>query len=654
MKNFSPETDHLVPWFLQDGNKAIGAYLSKSHYVIADFETTNLDNGLAINPDNQLVLACWTVVKDGTETDKYKFGDEYDQQELLDDINEADFFVAQNSKFELQWLDRCGLDTHDVLVYDTMTAEWVIQGNKRAQFNLDAIAARYGLGQKESMVSKLIKQGVNPADIPRSWLLPYCQQDVELTHDVMLKQFDIIDKLDLWHIVLQRNIVIPVLADIELQGLHLDPRRVAEEEERLQSVIEELGEQLDEITGGINLGSPKQLAKLLYEDLKFAYPKDNGGKEMLTPGGDPSTSIDALAKLKVETKEQQKFLDLYKEYNFASSALSKNVSFFKKVCDQKDGKFFGQLNHCRTVNHRLASSGVKIKFKGEKVAKAPQIQNLPRKYKPMFTTPDDDYVVTEYDGSQIEFRVAADEGHDEQAESDIVNGVDIHSFTRDTMNAAYLEHGIRKEIDRQGAKPQTFAPLYGAFGKDAAEQAYAVAFRKKYHGIHETQQNWALTVADKKQLITPYGLIFYWPHAKMHNSGYVSYSTEIFNLPISGLATAEIIPLALAFFWHRSRETRTKIWNTVHDSIIVLNHKEEQDYVTEIAKQAMTLDVYKFLKEVYMYDFKVPLGLGMKTGTHWGESKEEFKWDVWPDGNERLQVERDKKIELIYDTRRNK
>lgn len=654
------ETDRHLPWWL--GNKGIEAYKRRDNYVVLDFETTNNTNGLAIDSSNDIVLACWTVVKDGKRIDKHVFGDEYAMSELLEDVRAADFIVAQNAKFELQWLDRCGLDLREVFVYDTMPSEWVIQGNRKVQYNLDAMAHRYGLGGKESLVSKLIKMGVNPAYIPRSWLLSYCRTDVSVCENVFLAQCDVIDRENLWHLVLTRNLAVPVLADIERQGLTLDRDKVYEEEARLQRVLSTVGAQLDEITGGINLGSPKQLGELLYDRMGFAEPRDNAGKIIKTDGGKRSTSEDSIYRLEATTELQLKFKELYKEYNLASTLLTKNVAFFKKVCEQRDGRFYGSLNQCRTANHRLASSGIKMDFAGpDKVTKkgivttivtlAAQIQNLPRQYKKLFTVNDPDYEVTEYDGSQIEFRVAAELGHDKQAESDIVNGVDIHSFTRDTMNAAYIEHGIQKEIDRQGAKPQSFAPLYGAFGKDAAEQAYARAFRQKYHAIYQTQQDWALTVADEKKLTTPYGLTFHWPNAKMHRSGYVSFSTEIFNLPISGFATGEIIPIALIHFWYRIKGTRARVFNTVHDSIIVRNHKDEIEQVTDIAKQSMTHDVYRYLQEVYSYAFTVPLGFGMKTGSHWGVSTDEFKWDVWPDGHERKQVERDKKVTLIYDTR---
>src|SRR5690606_2166421 len=140
-------------------------------------------------------------------------------------------------------------------------------GNIKVPYNLDDTARRYKLGAKESLVSKLIKLKVCPSVIPRSWLLRYCDIDVDLCHNIFKAQQARIEEEELWHIILQRNLVIPVLSDIELQGLELDKEAVYEEYEKLTATVEDLGKQLDEITGGINLGSPKQLQVLLYDTL---------------------------------------------------------------------------------------------------------------------------------------------------------------------------------------------------------------------------------------------------------------------------------------------------------------------------------------------------------------------------------------------------
>src|SRR5690606_31943808 len=158
-------------------------------------------------------------------------------------------------------------------------------------------------------------------------------------------------------------------------------------------VVEELGERLDEVTGGINLNSPKQLAKLLYEDLGFTKVRDRKGNEI------SSTAEPILVQLKPETEEQRKFLEYYFEYNKANTLLSKTLTYLKGVCDHMDGKFYGRIVQCRTKTHRLAGGGIKTIFPGEKKEVGIQLQNLPRQYKNLFTSHDEDYVVVEADGA---------------------------------------------------------------------------------------------------------------------------------------------------------------------------------------------------------------------------------------------------------------
>ena len=644
------ELDFKPPWFL--GEAGIDAYIRMDNYVVLDFETTNKTTGSATDPDNKLVLACWTVVRDGKEVDKYQFGDEYEMQALLDDIAKADFIVAHNCQFELTWLARCGLDLRSVLCYDTMVMEWVIAGNQKMPFNLEDTAKRYGLDGKASLVSMLIKMKVCPSNIVQSWLLRYCKVDVAQCHGIFKAQHTKLTNLDLWHIALSRNLTIPVLADIQMQGLQLDADAVKTEEIKLRGVVNELGEELDKITGGINLGSPKQLGIFLYDTIKFAQLRDRDGEVLKTPSGGRPTSEDIVFQLQPETDEQRRFLELYKEYNKASTLLTKNLNFFALVCEHLGGVFHGAIGHCRTTTHRLASSAIKLLFPGRKTETGAQLQNLPRQFKGLFTCHDPDYENLEADGAGMEFRIATILGKDKQGEYDIVNGTDVHAFTRDTMNAAYEKHKIDKMIDRQEAKSSTFTPLFWGMGKDPAEAEYAEAFKKKYAGIYEAQKKWTLSVAANKKLVTDYGMIFYWPKSKMYNSGYVKYTTEIVNIPIQGLATAEVIPVALVHFWHRTAGMPIYIWNTVHDSIVSRVHKDYMDVAKQLSKVAMTTDVYKFFKEVYHFEFDTcPLGVGLKHGTHWGKSNKEEIYDVWPDGNERYTVEENKVKTIVYDTR---
>lgn len=139
-------------------------------------------------------------------------------------------------------------------------------------------------------------------------------------------------------------------------------------------------------------------------------------------------------------------------------------------------------------------------------------------------------------------------------------------------------------------------------------------------------------MVNNKKLRTPYGMEFFWPDTKMDKSGYINNTTSIYNYSIQGLATAEIIPITLVLFWHLTRDLNIMVVNTVHDSIISKVHKNAVDEYKELSVYCFTTGVYAFLKEVYNYQFQVPLGCGIKVATHWGDTKEELSFDVYPDG----------------------
>lgn len=639
MSNLVEQTDANLPWFLlhDDPEKLYksGTYLS------LDFETDTEEVGSPLHEPNDIVLACWTIRDSNGKLLKraHKFGGIYEQQELLDDISKVDFIIAHNLKFELQWLRRCGLDLHDVLGYDTMLAQWVIDGNRKGKGfirKLGYLSRKYGLKGKVDLVAGLIDKGVTTRDIPPSWLLEYCYADVEAATDLFKAQWAELDKLKLWHLVHVRNLTCSVLADIEFEGMRLDAEKV--EQEYIQTIKkrDELGAKLAEMTGGINLNSPKQLAVYLYDKLGLDEPRDYRGKPIRTGGGARTADSKALATLKPSTDEQRLFLSTYKEYNKQVSLLEKNLEYFKLTCDQKDSLFRGLLKQNVVQTHRLASGGIPIVFKGHKKSKSVQLQNIPREYKSLFWSGDDDYVILEADSSQLEFRVAVDLGKDKLGLKEIEDGVDIHSYTAKVL----LENGDPEIVSlpenkrRQESKKSTFRPLYGGGSGSPALVAYCEFFKDKYKGISSTQRGWALKAVDNKQFTTPYGMIFYFPHTKMQRSGYITNTTSIYNYPVQGFATGEIIPIALVYFWHRTRHMPVHIFVTVHDSIVSKVHKDSVDDVIPIAKQCLTMDVYEFLERVYKYNFKVPLGLGIKYARNWGASKEEYKWDVWPDGRE--------------------
>lgn len=599
-----------------------------ARYVVLDFETT-LGNGnpSAANPEAEIVLACWTVVENGKLTHKFVKGHEWDMDELVRDCTMADFVVAQNAKFEAGWLKRCGLDLYNTLFYDTMLAEWVLNGNQKEQLNLSSLAIKHKIGSKFDLVSALIKAGVCPSTIREDWLLEYCENDVLITHRIFRKQVPLLVKRKLLPLLHVRNMASTVLADIEMFGMDLDPVRVLSEYTTSLRRRNRLAMELMVITDGINLNSGKQVGDFLYDVLKFDELTERG-QPIRTATGIRGSSNDVIKKLRVKTPEQRKFIDMYEEFNSLDSVITKNLRFFYLVVKQQAGNFKAKLQQGVTVTHRLSSAGIPTLFEGESKKKSVQFQNLPREYKPLFWAGDENYLIGECDGAQLEFRVAADVCRDPVATQEIIDGSDIHSVTAQVLTDA------GEPTTRQQAKASTFAPLYGGMGKTKAQKAYAEFFKEKYRGISSTQWDWCMRVAADKQVTLPWGMIFYWPEARLDpRNGRLNVGTQVHNYPVQSFATGDIIPISLICFWHRAKGSSIQIINTIHDSIVARLKKGDEQLFEDISARALTVDVFKFLKLVYNYEFVVPLGAGIKVSRNWADTKNERTYNVFSDGS---------------------
>lgn len=614
----SPSTNsNLIPEFVSSPNPDL--YLT-GRYMVLDFETTAIDKGSALNPHNKLVMAAWKVYEQDENgpiliSARYTIGDEYEQQALLRDLSTVDFIVAQNAKFELQWLSRCGyvIGTHPV--YDTMVAEWVLSSNRNYRLDLDSLANRYKIGNKSRLIKLMITGGISPENIPRSLLVRYCLRDVSITQDVMAAQLRLLRGTRLLPIVYTRCLVTLALADIEGNGICLDPGRVQEEYERMVLEYAALQSELDAMCGGINFNSTKQLGEFLYDTLQFEeLTSPRTGEPIRTKGNARKTDSATLAALVAKTEEQRKFLELRMRSGKVRAAISKTLDFFMGVCKEKNGIFYGELQQGRTKTGRLSSAGRRLQFEMFDKPKSCQFQNLPNQYKPLITTRHKDWLVAEVDGSQLEFRVGGHLGRDQQILSDIVHKEDIHSCTAKALTDA------GEPTSRRAAKASTFKPMYGGTRGSPAVEAYCKFFAEKYHELNTAQRNWALEAADRKEIETEWGMRFYFPDVRVDRRGYIIGQQQVFNYPIQAFATAEIIPIALVFFWCRTRGAKLIITNTVHDSIVCEVPPDEIELFQLAAVKSLTEDVYDYLDKCYNVRLTVPLGVGMKFGTHWSES----------------------------------
>jgi DNA polymerase I-like protein with 3'-5' exonuclease and polymerase domains len=604
-----------LPWYLDVSGQPWSRYSDGLVPVLTvDLETTNLDKGDPLNPDNRLVKI---GVKLNDQPVISNAGDAFDILEELE--GKAVVFVAHHAKFELAWLNREGFNTSQWLPWDTMIAEFVISGNRGWELGLGAVAQRYGLGSKGRAVDRMMKAGVCPSQMPAAWVKERVEWDVEKTYALFLKQRATVFREGLERVLFTRCILTPVLAHVESYGMTLDADRVREEHDRLvKRRIELLGE-LNVIAKGRKLKGP-QLAKLVYEDLKFKELTNYRGEPIRTDTGQPSTAADTLMALKASTPEQKRFLELFKEYNSVDSAISKYLAFYLGVVNERGGRFFANFSQTVVRTHRLSSSGKPIRFADGK-KRSVQFHNQPKVYKRLFRARPG-YHISAADGSQLEFRVAGSLAHDAQVLNDVVTGADIHRYTASEIFDVE-EHEVTKS-QRDKAKSRTFKPLYGGNRGTKREMEYYEAFRKKYRTMFNTQMGWVHTVLKEKVLRIASGLKFYWPDTRMQNSGYITNTPSIFDYPVQSLATADIIPVGLVYtFWTvLAQGLDCKLINTVHDSIEAEVKEADIDKYHEVVVQCMLDRTYEYLEAVYGLTLYVPLGVAYKSGTHWGDGDE--------------------------------
>ena len=615
-----------------------------TNYVCLDFEidTSFGDFGHPVHPENQMLLACWSL---GPGHPRYEelgkvytiWGNEYELGPLIKDLYAADFMVAHNAKYELGWLHRCGFDIASTPVFDTKIAEYVLSGNLKINTSLDSCVRRRGGRCKDPVVDHMMQAGVNPVDIPRPWLSGRCIQDVQTTEDLYLDQVIHLARTNRLGVMTVRCALTPVLADMELQGMKLDDERVRDEYERESENEKELFIQLEDMMSPLSPTSKKDLGQYIYEILKVEELRKNGKPLRTAKKDEYLTDIGTLEKLKLTNKKQKEYFELYFSWNKSKQRIGKYLDFYLAVCNQQDGVFYAQFNQTVSATHRLTSSGERIKFehvvddKGNVKEGRTQFQNQPREYKRMYRAKEDGWLISEEDGSGLEFRGAGIVGHCQQIKDDI-NDPDFDPHRRSaSFKFDIPEDEVTKE-QRTAGKEITFKPLFGGESGSARDKVYFEAFKERYSDLVETQETWLMYAMNDKMLTLPWGMRFYFPYIKppSKSGGYIPERAQIFNAPIQSFATADIIPIQATIMWHLIRWNGYSPYmimvNTVHDSVITEVHPDYQEQYKDIVTLSWKL-VYQFIGSVYgsavlqMME-GMPLGTEIQLGTHWGSGPE--------------------------------
>jgi len=307
---------------------------------------------------------------------------------------------------------------------------------------------------------------------------------------------------------------------------------------------------------------------------------------------DKTTLESMLSSLKGEAKE---FVELYVRYSALRTYLSTFVEGMENNVDTNDF-IHPEFMQCVTATGRLSSRN-------------PNFQNMPRgstfRIRKVVESRFEGGSIIEGDYSQLEFRVAGFLANDSQIYKDVKEGVDVHSYTASVIGC-----------DRQTAKADTFKPLYGGTTGTLEQQKYYRAFKKKYEGVTDWHEDLQKEAVQTKEIILPSGRRYCFPDTQWTKWGTATNRTAICNYPVQGFATADILPCCLVDLEKRLRPYKSLICNTVHDSIVIDCHPDEEEQVVAILKFSM-LGVAADLKKRYKINYLMPVEIEIKKGENW-------------------------------------
>ena len=353
---------------------------------------------------------------------------------------------------------------------------------------------------------------------------------------------------------------------------------------------------------GYHLVAGKELAGLKFKPPGPKWASANG----FSTSKQNLETLEKAARVKGMT-DAVDFLSKVRRLSAVDTYLSSFVDGIRMHTKQ-DGKL-----HVRLTQH-MTSTG---RFSG----RDPNMQNMPRggtfPVKKVFVSRFAGGKIMEADFAQLEFRAAAYLSQDGVAIEEVSTGFDVHSYTAQVITDA------GQPTDRQTAKAHTFAPLYGAtgFGRTAAEAEYYTHFTEKYQGIADWHSRLAKEAIATGKITTPSGREFAFPDVVRKPNGRVSYFTQIKNYPVQSFATADIVPIALLHIDKLLDGMQSCVVNTVHDSIVIDVHPDEERRVIDIIQQT-NKELPDLITIRWGLVFNVPLELEAKIGPNWLDTKD--------------------------------
>lgn len=399
-----------------------------------------------------------------------------------------------------------------------------------------------------------------------------------------------------------REIELPlseVLASMEREGIALDSEGLARFGEEILPKISELQKRVCDIAGHeFNLGSPKQLSVVLYEELGLP-----AGRKRKTGYSTDSETLEELIDKSPIIKPILEYRKLTKLYNTYVKGLQSAVS--------EDGRMYTTFKQTETRTGRISSA-------------EPNIQNIPvrtdlgRNFR-RFLIAGEGKVLCDADYSQIELRVLASLSNDKVMIETFKEGRDIHA---ETAESVFRKTAGQSDSDlRRKAKAVNFGIVYGigafSLAKDigttvADAKQYIDDYLAHFSGVRQYMETNTASAEADGYAVTMFGRRRFIPEILSANKVVKALGKRIaMNTPIQGSA-ADIIKIAMIRVYRRLKRElpEAKLILQVHDELIVEAPENSAELALNILKEEMQSAV----------TLSVPLLVDAKSGKSWFET----------------------------------
>jgi DNA polymerase-1 len=391
--------------------------------------------------------------------------------------------------------------------------------------------------------------------------------------------------------------LIGVLAEMERHGIRVDQARLGEFSRELEVHLERTTREIFGLAGEeFNIGSPKQLAYILFEKLKLPVVKR-------TKTG-YSTDADVLEQLALGHELPARII----EHRTLAKLKSTYADALPTLVNPTTGRIHTSFNQLVAATGRLSSS-------------APNLQNIPvrtelgRRIRAAFV-PEAGWRFLAADYSQIELRILAHVSGEESLIEAFRRGEDIHARTASEVFGVALDAVTPEQRDI--AKTTNFSVIYGvtAFGLSRGldiSPKQAQEFLDRFFARHPKVKAYlARTVAEGRErgfVATLLGRRRYLPELRSGNPNLRGFGERMAtNAPIQGTA-ADLVKIAMVRMAAELRAHRleTRMLLQVHDELLFEVPAGEverlQALATLVMESAVSLDV--------------PLKVDVKVGDDW-------------------------------------